>query len=122
MPAARTIQIIDDSKVSRMMIKAVINDLKPDWSVIESGDADEAIKESNQQSIDYFSVDLNMPGKDGLELITLLKQSFPQAKFALLTANIQEHTHKSAKELGAACINKPITETSIKKMLEFFNE
>jgi len=122
MTATRTIQIIDDSKVSRMMIKAVIKDLKPDWSVVESGNADEAIKQASQHSIDYFSVDLNMPGKDGLELITILKQSLPQAKFALLTANIQEQTHKSANELGAACINKPITEDSISKMLEYFDE
>ena len=122
MPATRTIQIIDDSKVSRMMIKAIIADLRPDWSVIESGDADEALKLSSGQSIEFFSVDLNMPGKDGLELITALKQDFPGARFALLTANIQEQTHKSAKALGAACINKPITEASIQSMLEFFDE
>lgn len=105
-----------------MMISAIIKQQQPDWSVLEASNSDEALAIISEQVIDYFSVDLNMPGQDGLELITSLKKSLPESKFALLTANIQEHTHKSAEDLGAACINKPITEASISQMLDYFND
>lgn len=121
MSDSKTVLIVDDSKVSRMMIKAIIKDQHPEWTLLEAGNADEAIECSSANKIDYFSVDLNMPGKDGLELITILKPQMPQSVFALLTANIQEHVHKGAKELGAHCFNKPITETSISEMLRYFN-
>lgn len=118
----KTVLIVDDSKVSRMMISAIIKEKQPEWLLLESGNADETRELAKTNSINFFSIDLNMPGKDGLELIGLLKGKYKDAKFALLTANIQEHTHESAKNLGAICINKPITENSISEMLDFFND
>lgn len=115
------IMIVDDSRVSRMMIVAIIKDKQPDWEIIEAGSGDEAIELASGKNISYFSLDLNMPGMDGFELIENLKPDFPDSAYALLTANIQEATHKRAQELGAACINKPISENSIGKMLEYFN-
>jgi len=121
MSDSKTVLIIDDSKVSRMMIKAIIKDLHPQWTLLEAGNADEALEVNAANQINYYSVDLNMPGKDGLELISLLKENNPDATYALLTANIQEHIRETAGSLGAYCINKPITEASIGKMLEYFN-
>lgn len=122
MSESKTILIVDDSKVSRMMIKAIIKDIHPDWLLLEAGNAEEAMECSNDFSIDYFSIDLNMPGKDGLELIELLKPQSANSKFALLTANIQAHIHESATALGARCFNKPITPDSIGNMLSYFND
>jgi len=121
MSDSKTVLIVDDSKVSRMMIKAVIKDLQPEWTMLEAGNADEALEINAVNQINYYSIDLNMPGKDGLELIGLLKENNPDAIYALLTANIQEHIRETADNLGAYCINKPITEASISKMLEYFN-
>ena len=121
MSSSKTLMIIDDSKVSRMMIKAMISDKRPEFNILEASNADEAINLSKGISIDFFSVDYNMPGIDGLELISLLKKDFTDSKFSLLTANIQETTHIKAKGVGAKCINKPISEDSITEMLEHFD-
>lgn len=117
----KIILIVDDSKVSRMMIKAIIKDLYPEWTILEAANTDEAIECSTNNPIDFYSVDLNMPGKDGLELIAILKPKKSDAMFALLTANIQPHVRNSAKELGAECFNKPITNTSVGEMLSYFH-
>jgi len=117
----KTIMIIDDSKVSRMMISSIIKNRRPDIKLIEASNGEEAIELSSAALVNFFSVDLNMPGIDGLELIALLKNDFPSSKFALLTANIQDTVKKNAKEAGAACFNKPISEDCIDKMLEYFH-
>lgn len=121
MSSSKTLMIIDDSKVSRMMITAIIKDKKPDLNIIESSNGNEALDLSKGKSIDFFSIDYNMPGIDGLELISQLKKDFSSSKFALLTANIQDATHAKAKTIGATCINKPISEDSIIKMLGYFD-
>lgn len=118
----KNIMIVDDSRVSRMMIKNIVVDQHQDWKIVEAGNAEEALKLCTEFTPDYFSVDLNMPGRDGLELIDLLKPKFKSAKFALLTANIQQATHVRAENLGVRSFNKPVTLESISQMLGYFNE
>lgn len=116
----KTLLIVDDSTVSRMMIKAIISKKQPNWELLEAADGQAALETCQGKDIDYFSVDLNMPGIDGLELIRQLKPDYPDARMALLTANIQDATHQKAKSMDIQCINKPITEDSITQMIEVF--
>lgn len=122
MTQSRHILIIDDSRVSRMMIHTIIANKQPDWVIHEAGNSDEAQQLAAEFPVDYFTVDLNMPGINGFELVERLKTSHPQAHFVILTANIQEATHKKSAEIGARCVNKPITEKTIDSILEYFNE
>jgi len=119
--SVKTLLIVDDSKVSRMMLSALIKDKFPDLILMEAENADDAQQKVEGNDIAYFSVDLNMPGLNGLELIEILKPKYPDSKFALFTANIQDSTHEQANALNICCVNKPITEESVGKMLEYFN-
>ncbi len=120
MPELKKIMIIDDSKVSRMMISSIIKKKHTNVELLEASDGKEAIELSTKNDIDFFSVDLNMPGIDGLELISILKKHFPESKFALLTANIQDTVKENAINIGAKCFNKPISEDNINNMMEYF--
>jgi len=113
--------IVDDSKVSRMMIKAIVIDKYPDMTIYEAGDGHEAMNLSEGNNIDFYSVDYNMPVMDGIEFISTMRDRKVESRFALLTANIQDATHTKAREIGAICINKPISEKCITEMLEYFN-
>jgi len=103
--------------MSRMMIKAIVLDKNPDWQVIEAGDGKEAIDLTNHQAFDVATLDLNMPGMDGLQLAEKLMKNFPDSNYALLTANIQEIVKQRALALGLNFIEKPITEEKIAKFL-----
>jgi len=116
----KTLMIVDDSKVSRMMIKAIVIDKHPDMTIYEASDGQEAMNTSEGKNIDFYSVDYNMPVMDGIEFISLMRDKQVNSKFTLLTANIQEATHIKAKKIGAICINKPIDEKCIVEMLEYF--
>lgn len=119
--SGKTIMIIDDSKVSRMMISALINEKDDSYQLVEADCGDNALELCQSHSIDYFSVDLNMPGMDGLELIAKLQPDYPTAKFSLLTANVQDSTRAQCEKLGIAYTEKPVTEECIGRMLEYFN-
>jgi two-component system chemotaxis response regulator CheY len=115
---AKTLLIVDDSAVSRMMMKSILGKKVPDWTLLDVGSSKAALDLCETASVDCFSIDLNMPEPDGFQLIELLKPKFPAQKIVLLTANVQDSTHQKAKELGVACINKPITEESMDQLLK----
>ncbi len=121
---SKVMMIVDDSRVSRMMIKAIVQKSHSDWTLLEAENGDDAIqKAQNADTIDFFSVDYNMPGMDGLTLIESLRSHiFPTARFTLLTANIQDAIRARAYEIEVLCVHKPITEVSIREILEYFND
>ena len=120
MLAPINILIVDDSKVSRMLISNFIKDQRPDWLICEAANADEALQLVDNTNFNYASVDINMPGMDGLELTEQLRENHPLLRVCLLSANIQQASQQRAKELGAGFAKKPITEQCINAAINFF--
>ena len=107
--------IVDDSRVSRMMIKSIVQNAHPDWVFMEAGDGQEAFDMvgDGTTSIQWMTLDVNMPRMDGLTLAEKLRGQYPNTKISLLTANIQDSVQKQAASIGVGFVMKPITEEKI---------
>jgi len=115
---SKTILVVDDSLVSRMMIKAIIESQVQGVNIIEAGNGDQALDKVEQgPAIDIAFVDFNMPGMTGLELISALSDMVTIPKVALLTANIQNEIKEQALAAGVTFLNKPINEEAIATFL-----
>jgi len=114
----KTFLVVDDSMMTRMMVKSIVAEHYPDWNILQAKDAEDALAQVADNSFDIATIDMNMPGMTGLELIPLLQKSHPDAKIALLTANIQNRIIDQAKQLGIPVIGKPVHEVAILKYLE----
>ncbi len=115
---SKTILVVDDSLVSRMMIKAIIESHVQGAAIIEAGSGMQALeKVGEDKAIDVAFVDFNMPGMTGLELITALATKVTIPKIALLTANIQDEIKAQALAAGVTFLNKPINEDVIASFL-----
>lgn len=112
--------IVDDSRMSRMLIKAIINDSRPSWRVIEASTGDEAILMAEKETPNFVSMDVNMPGISGFEAAGRLRIRHPETRIALCTANIQESTREAAAKVGLYFVAKPITAQSITGAIAFF--
>ncbi|NJO17670.1 MAG: response regulator [Thioploca sp.] len=110
---SQTILVVDDSRVSRMLVRAIISHADEQAEVIEASNGEDALTKTQNAQITIAILDLNMPGMDGLILASKLLEKFPTAKIGLLTANIQEMVRKKASDLGISFIPKPITEERI---------
>jgi CheY-like chemotaxis protein len=114
----KTILIVDDSLVSRMMIKAIIVSHVDDADIIEAANGQEALeKYGSKKGIDVALIDFNMPGMTGLELISELALRITIPKVALLTANIQNEIREQALAAGVTFMNKPVNEEAISTFL-----
>lgn len=114
--------IVDDSKLARMALAKALSSLRPDWRRIEAGNADEALKQIDEELPDVVLLDFNMPGKDGLAFAAELRKRDPHLGVAVISANRQVEVIGRAHASGAAFLAKPITEEALSGFLDEFVE
>ncbi len=117
MTPTKTVLIVDDSRVSRLMARQYITSLHADWIVEEAGTGEESLLKARATPPDLILMDVNMPGMGGVAAAELLRQEFPAVPISLLTANVQTSTRERATQLGIGFMEKPITEARIAQLL-----
>lgn len=116
---ARKLMIVDDSKVSRMRIRAFFSAHCPQWTVQEAGSGDEALVMAANDPPDYVTMDVNMPGMSGFETAQLMLLRDPNIRIVMLTANIQEGSRQLAASMRLNFVAKPATESSLQQALDY---
>jgi CheY-like chemotaxis protein len=116
--------VVDDSRTSRMLISAIILDAFPDIELLEAASAEEALVLLDEQiddniieTLDIATVDLHMPGMNGLELADILRRRFPNARLGMLTSDTGEVLREAAEALGLSFLEKPINEQSVSNFI-----
>ena len=113
----RNVLVVDDSRLTRMMISRIVEDSYPDWNIVEAEDASQAINLCSDNSFDFITLDLNMPGMNGFEALPILRESQPAAKIGIFTANIQKSMKQKSEAEKVDFVEKPI---SAEKVINFF--
>jgi len=118
----KSVLVVDDSRVSRMLIKSLILARFPDWSVTEAASGEAALGLAKEHRFDYCTMDINMPGLVGTEAAEQLLKLQPSLRLALFSANIQETQRERAAQLGVQFVAKPVTEKTVAQTLAYFQE
>jgi CheY-like chemotaxis protein len=105
--------IVDDSKLARMVIVSAFRRVRPNWELTEASNADDALQAIASGSVDVALVDFNMPGTDGLEVVSRIRALRPNMPVAVVSANIQDEIVARARELKAAFVPKPLTDDAL---------
>ncbi|AWU97478.1 response regulator (plasmid) [Azospirillum ramasamyi] len=109
--------IVDDSKLSRMHVRAMVLRNKPDWSVVEAANGDELFRTIQDTPVDVAIIDYNMPGDNGVETAAKLRTSHPNVHVAIITANAQDAVVTGIRAVGAAFMPKPLEEEQVTRFL-----
>lgn len=118
----KSVLIVDDSRVSRMLIKSLILARFPQWTITEASAGEEALALAHNQRFDCCTMDINMPGLPGTQAAEQLLKLQPALRLVLFSANIQEAQQARAAQLGVQFIAKPVTEKSVAQTLAYFQE
>jgi DNA-binding response OmpR family regulator len=92
------------------------------YKVLRADNGDDAVKFSLAHKPDIVLLDIFMPGKDGIEVLRLLKDELPRTGFMMITGNEDEEVAKTCLKMGAFdYIPKPLNlaclESAIKARL-----
>lgn len=110
--------IVDDSRMSRMLLKSLVDQHHPDWTVLQAASGDEALEIARGTPLDLVSMDYNMQGTNGLDAAIALREMQPKAHIVLLSANVQSAVQDRARAAGIPFLPKPITAETLKAIAQ----
>jgi two-component system, NarL family, invasion response regulator UvrY len=94
------ILIADDHRLMRQVLRNIFD--RDGMKVVgEAHNSDEVFQEIDRQNADVLVLDLNMPGKDGLEILQQINETGTQMPVIVLTLFPQERFKEKAMQLGA---------------------
>src|SRR5450755_4705218 len=111
--------IVDDSAAIRKILLRVLSQTDlPIKQVHEASDGQEAMKIVENNDVSLILSDINMPNVDGLELLTLLRNTpkWNQLSVVMITTEGSPAKVLEAVQLGAkGYVRKPFTAEQIKE-------
>jgi DNA-binding NtrC family response regulator len=91
--------IVDDEDAFRTGLRDRLK--RKGFTVFDAASGEEAISIAQQNLLDVALVDIRMPGMDGIELLTKLKEAHPSIEVIILTGVASVETAIEAMKLGA---------------------
>ena len=82
--AVETVLIVDDEKNYLLVLEALLT--KEGFQVLTAGSGSEALAVLREAEIDLVLTDMKMPGMDGIELLTAIKETDPDLPVIVMTA------------------------------------
>lgn len=102
-----TAMVVDDSAFTRRMMRQELEKLG--YAVIEAPGGRRALELYAEQNPDFVTLDLLMPGMEGDEVLSRLKDIDPEVKVIVCTSNVQSSMRSRLMQLGAlGVVNKPV--------------
>ena len=93
--------LADDHSIVRAGLRRIIEDSGEMEIIAEAADGREALREAHEHLPDVAVIDISMPNCDGLEVIRLLRNDYPQLPILVLTMHEEGQYVVRAIEAGA---------------------
>lgn len=96
-----TILIVDDNVnfINRMM--GLLEELKNIDSIVMASDYDAAILLLSDKIPDFVLLDINLPGKNGIEILKTIRQQKRPCEVIMITNHANEYYRNQCRGLGA---------------------
>jgi two-component system chemotaxis response regulator CheY len=94
------VMVVDDAVFMRVVLKDILT-ANGFQKLIEAGDGAAAINAYHQHRPDLVTMDINMPGTDGIQALRSILQMNPAAKVVMVTSVEQKHIVQEAIKIGA---------------------
>ncbi len=107
MKSKTRVLIVDDTEVVRLSYIRSLAEVHCDVEMVRDGE--EALWVMEQRPADVVLLDLRMPGMDGMSVLKVIKQKWPDTEVVIITGYPSVETAKEAVRLGAFdYLSKPL--------------
>jgi DNA-binding NarL/FixJ family response regulator len=101
------ILIADDHAVVRRGLREIVADALPGAEFFEAGNGDEVLSLLGKSQIAMLVLDINMPGRSGIDVLRDVKHTYPRLPVIILSCQPEEQYAVRCLRAGAAAyINK----------------
>ena len=111
------IMVVDDEPLVCKSLKRLLG--KAGYDVEAFTDSRIAVEELNNKHFDIIITDLMMDNIDGLQLLAIVREKYPDIKVVIITGYIEKLTAEEASEKGAfAFVSKPFRIDDLKQIIK----
>ena len=113
----KTVLVVDDEReIVDFLAKFLA---RFNLSVVKAFNGNQALESVRQQVPDCIFLDLQMPDKDGLEVLRELQQISPEQKVIMITAQGEKNYRQEAQKYGVVdYITKPLDLMELQQKVE----
>lgn len=113
----KQVMVVDDSRMMELQIRKFLEG--SDFEVAAYCDnGEDAIARYEEIQPDVVTMDIIMPGIDGLETARVILEEHPDARIVMVSSLIYDDTINEAQEIGAKTfLYKPITQEALLRTL-----
>lgn len=101
MKKGKTILIVDDNMNFVDRIIGLLEDVSNISHTFTAGDYDEASLLINREKPDVVLLDINIPGKNGIEVLRFIRKNNKDCEVIMITNHADEYYRQQCVELGA---------------------
>ena len=96
------ILIVDDALLVVTRIRELLTDSMDGVEVYSAQSFAEGVRMLGKYKLHLLLLDIHLPGKNGIELLKLVKEKFPKVHVIMLTNHTSIKYRNACEELGAA--------------------
>ena len=109
--------VVEDSPLLGELVVEITSALGHEARWVESAEEAQEILKAKEEKFNFLLTDFNLPGKNGLELATFVRDNFPGMPIAIMTGCCRENIRKIHRE-GFFVLQKPFGIEALQKVLE----
>lgn len=98
----KTVFICEDHPLFRQSLEALVENARGFKLVGSCGDGVAAVDALTESAPDLVLLDLNLPKKDGFQILEFLRQHAPETQVVILTSYNDHHLADKAQKIGAS--------------------
>ncbi len=95
------ILIVDDTEIVLERLFEMIAEIESVDSVLKSNSYNQTLELIKKQAPDVILLDLQLPGKNGIELLKFVKRNYPAVKTVIVTNSASDYYRELCQSLGA---------------------
>lgn len=115
---AKRVMVVDDSRIQEVQIRSLLEGT--DYEVAQyCRSGEDALAVYDEVKPDVVTMDIIMPGMDGLETAQVILEEYPEAKIVMVSSLAYEDTFDEAKSIGAkGFVDKPFDQETLLAALD----
>lgn len=115
---ANRVMVVDDSRIQEVQIRNLLEGT--DYEVVHyCRSGEDALAVYDEVKPDVVTMDIIMPGMDGLETAQAILEEYPEAKIIMVSSLAYDDTFEEAKSIGAkAFLDKPFDKEQLLAALD----
>lgn len=119
--AIKFIVFIDDEPNLLNSLKRSLRKYSEKWTISYLESAQAGLDFLEKDPCELLFTDYKMPNMDGLELIRIVREKYPEVKIVLMSGQSEAEVYERSKEIVDLYLSKPCSTEDIVKAIESFS-